>query len=280
MVSGLVSVIIPTHNRAERVAEAIDSVRAQTYEQVEIILVDDGSTDERVRSIGDADDVTYVHQHNQGPGAARTRGLQLARGEFIASLDSDDLWHSAFLERALEPLTAYSLDFVFANWLRGSGGPSWIDLKQGEGKLDAYHGDMRGDWFVLAPPQVRKMLLGACPAPSSSLLMRRTSMPDAWNSRMKVADDWYLLLEMSLNRPARAAFTATPLWTKRIDGANRYDGRSPAYVVRHLYLHDHAQLRRDFASRLSLLERARLRLRASATVAWLGYLRLRGVTST
>jgi len=94
-VSGLVSTIIPVYNRSAIILRAVDSVLAQTYRPIEIILVDDGSTDETPRVI---DDLIQRHpgvirsfrQNNAGPGAARERGRQAARGEFIQYLDSDD----------------------------------------------------------------------------------------------------------------------------------------------------------------------------------------------
>jgi glycosyltransferase involved in cell wall biosynthesis len=94
-IEGLVSTIIPVYNRASLVQEAIDSVLAQTYRPIEIIVVDDGSTDdtsdvvEKISAEHDA--VRLYRQENQGPGSARQRGLNAARGEFIQFLDSDDL---------------------------------------------------------------------------------------------------------------------------------------------------------------------------------------------
>jgi glycosyltransferase involved in cell wall biosynthesis len=89
----LVSAIIPTYNRASLVCAAIDSVRQQTYENVEIIVVDDGSTDDtqaRLKVYGDS--VRVVVQDNTGPAAARNLGIELSRGEIVAFLDSDDMW--------------------------------------------------------------------------------------------------------------------------------------------------------------------------------------------
>ncbi|MGE5294770.1 MAG: glycosyltransferase family 2 protein [Solirubrobacterales bacterium] len=94
------SVIIPTFNRAKVVTRAIDSVLEQTYRRREVIVVDDGSTDntaEVLRSYGDR--IVCIHQKNAGPSAARNRGIRESKGEFIAFLDSDDLWLATKLER-------------------------------------------------------------------------------------------------------------------------------------------------------------------------------------
>lgn len=90
----LISCIIPVYNGERYLREAIDSILAQTYRPLEIIVVDDGSTDgtaDVAASYGARLD--YVRQSNAGPAAARNRGLSLAQGEFVAFLDADDLWH-------------------------------------------------------------------------------------------------------------------------------------------------------------------------------------------
>jgi len=96
-----VSVIIPTYNRAHLVGRAIQSVLNQTYQDFELIVVDDGSTDnteEVVKGFNDAR-IRYIrHDENKGLPAARNTGIEAARGEYIAFLDSDDEW----LERKLE----------------------------------------------------------------------------------------------------------------------------------------------------------------------------------
>jgi glycosyltransferase involved in cell wall biosynthesis len=98
----LVSVVIPTYNRAYCLAEAIDSVLSQTYPNVEIVLIDDGSTDGTDALVagryGEDARVRYVRQEKSGTNIARNHGLRLARGEFVALLDSDD----AFLPWKLE----------------------------------------------------------------------------------------------------------------------------------------------------------------------------------
>ncbi len=90
----LVSAVIPTFNYGRYVTEAVDSALAQTHRNLEIIVVDDGSTDDtRERLAGYRDRIIYVFQKNQGLSAARNTGIRHARGEWIALLDSDDVWH-------------------------------------------------------------------------------------------------------------------------------------------------------------------------------------------
>jgi glycosyltransferase involved in cell wall biosynthesis len=109
-----VSVIIPSYNAAQFLREAVASVRAQEYSPIEIIIVDDGSTDntaETIQSLGES--VRHVRQANAGPAAARNRGLAEAQGEWIAFLDADDLWPTDKLRVQAARLEAdLSLDVV------------------------------------------------------------------------------------------------------------------------------------------------------------------------
>jgi glycosyltransferase involved in cell wall biosynthesis len=88
----LVSVIIPVYNAELYVAEAIESVLAQSYNQVEIIAVDDGSTDGSAAVVQRFPAVQYYFQPNAGISAARNRGIDQAQGDFLAFLDADDVW--------------------------------------------------------------------------------------------------------------------------------------------------------------------------------------------
>jgi glycosyltransferase involved in cell wall biosynthesis len=98
-----VSVIIPTYNRAWVIKEAIDSVLAQDYAEFELIVVDDGSTDQTSDVLDTFGNVIKVFsQKNKGVSAARNRGIAEASGNFIAFLDSDDLWHPQKLSSQID----------------------------------------------------------------------------------------------------------------------------------------------------------------------------------
>jgi glycosyltransferase involved in cell wall biosynthesis len=100
MAQPLVSTIIPTYNRAGLVCDAIDSVLGQTYPNVEVIVVDDGSTDTTLETLGRyGNKIQVIQQTNAGPSAARNRGIKSAKGDIIAFLDSDDLWLPTKLNR-------------------------------------------------------------------------------------------------------------------------------------------------------------------------------------
>ena len=103
--SSLVSVVVPTYNRGDCIERNIDSALGQTHKNIEILVVDDGSTDDTRQRIewryGLDARVRYIHQDNRGVSAARNTGLQDVRGEFVALLDSDDVWMPWKLELQL-----------------------------------------------------------------------------------------------------------------------------------------------------------------------------------
>lgn len=109
-----ISVIIPSYNRAERLSHAVDSVLAQTLPPMEILVVDDGSTDgtaEKFRNLPEP--VRLISKTNGGVSSARNVGIAHARGEWIAFLDSDDAWHPGKLEKQVTALTAEHSDICF-----------------------------------------------------------------------------------------------------------------------------------------------------------------------
>ena len=101
-----VSVVIPTYNRRSLVKEAIESVLKQTYSNFEVLVVDDGSTDDTRPVVEQVQDsrVKYYYKNNSGPAAARNLGLDKSKGRYISFLDSDDLWPPEYLETVIGQL--------------------------------------------------------------------------------------------------------------------------------------------------------------------------------
>jgi len=102
-----VSIVLPTYNRAGKVGKAVESVLAQTYPYFELIVVDDGSTDDTeqiIRSYHDDRIVYYKMQQNGGQSKARNCGMQMAQYDYIAFEDSDDLWRARKLEKQMKQI--------------------------------------------------------------------------------------------------------------------------------------------------------------------------------
>ena len=173
----LISCIVPVFNGDRYLGEALDSILAQTYRPIEIIVVDDGSTDgtgELVARYGDR--IRYVKQTNQGAPTARNVGLSVANGEFIAFLDADDLWHREKLERQMDRFEARpELDLCVTNLQR-----FWIPELEAERKQFQGH-------------RLAEVLPGYI---TQTLLARRNLFDSvgAFNSSRQVGDpmDWFL----------------------------------------------------------------------------------------
>lgn len=126
--SPLVSVIIPVYNYDRYLGEAVESVLGQTYQHLEVIVVDDGSTDqsgEVARSFAGRG-VRYCQQVHAGIGPARNKGVELAQGDFLAFLDADDRWPLEKIERQLLAFeNDPALEMVFGQALQLQNGPEW-----------------------------------------------------------------------------------------------------------------------------------------------------------
>jgi glycosyltransferase involved in cell wall biosynthesis len=172
----LVSVIIPAYNAAAFLGEALASLQHQAQAPLDIILIDDGSTDDTAALVTAwGDTVRYEYQANQGPAAARNRGLALARGELIAFLDADDRWPAGKLALQVEalqtgperPAVMGHIQILRADPAPGPGAPA----------------------YVLEPKPVQAMLLGC-------LVARRSTFDQVggFDPTLRISEDtdWFI----------------------------------------------------------------------------------------
>jgi glycosyltransferase involved in cell wall biosynthesis len=137
----LFSIIIPTFNRGWILRDALESIFAQGMPEVEVIVVDDGSTDDTKAVVGAYGScVQYVYQENRGPAAAKNEGIRRARGRYMAFLDSDDVWLPGKLHTELEYFHAFpTADVVISNcesWVKNTLlSDSWLRDRFGERDL-------------------------------------------------------------------------------------------------------------------------------------------------
>lgn len=130
----LVSVIIPTYNRADLVVQAVESVVNQTYKKIEIVVVDDGSTDNTCEVVKKYQDkIKYIYQERSERSKARNRGFGCSRGDYVAFLDSDDLWLPTKIEKQVQVLNEEprvglvytNVQFIDRNGSAHDGNISW-----------------------------------------------------------------------------------------------------------------------------------------------------------
>ena len=123
--SALVSIITPSYNSAKFIAETIQSVQNQTYQNWEMIIVDDGSSDETenvVLSIIQNDNRIQFYKLNQnsGPAVARNTGIEKASGSYMTFIDADDIWFPTFIENNIKTIQETGISFVFSSYRRAN----------------------------------------------------------------------------------------------------------------------------------------------------------------
>lgn len=202
-VPGRVSVVVPCFNGARYLREAIDGALAQTYGDVEVVVADDGSTDDSVAIVASyGERVRGLRQANAGPSAARNLALRSATGEFVALLDADDRFHPDKLARQVDVLRARpDASIVHCGWR----------LVDGEGCELPERGWPRLDGDVLDT-----LVLGNLVHPVS-VVLRRAAVDDVggFDERCPVNEDWDLFLRAS-RRGARWACVDEALCDYRI----------------------------------------------------------------
>jgi len=135
--SPLVSVIMAAYNAAEHIGEALESVLAQDWQPLEVVVVDDGSTDDTAAVVARYPDVVYVRQDNKGPSAARNAAVEHSSGDFVANFDSDDLLPTTRVSDQVGYLLSHpEVGAVFGRqeWMNA---PEWM-------ARDSVYGDVDG----------------------------------------------------------------------------------------------------------------------------------------
>lgn len=204
-----ISVIIPVYNDAPYLAEALDSVLAQTRPAEQVIVIDDGSTDDSYK-VAEAflPHITLVHQANQGISAGRNAGLGMAKGDLIAFLDADDLWPADSLEVRLARLAA-------------------------EPYLDAAYGEITQFASPDMDPEMRARLhipTDQVPARFAGSMLVRRSLFDRvgpYDAQLKVGEmiDWTLRAD---DAGARMAGIPHLVMRRRIHGSNTMITEKPS----------------------------------------------------
>ena len=210
----VVSIIIPTYNRSHHLRKAIDSALAQSFTDIELIVVDDGSKDdtgELVRNYADAR-IQYLHQENAGRSAARNAGMEASAGRFISLLDDDDIHFPHKLHHQMAFLAAHP----------------YLDAVASAGYLIGENDDIQGVFSqrtqpieITLPDNIHQTGI-----PPSSLLFRRKCLDrmDCWfDPGISYAEDNDFIIRFLLSGH-RLVWLPRPLW-----GYRRYGGR-PSYI--------------------------------------------------
>ena len=121
--ASLVSIITPTYNSAKYISATIQSVQKQSYQNWEMIVVDDGSSDNTISIIKeiqkeDSRIQLIIQEKNVGPAITRNKGIELAQGKYLTFLDADDIWFSDFIQNSIDTIVKFQVPFVFSSYRR------------------------------------------------------------------------------------------------------------------------------------------------------------------
>lgn len=185
--SVLFSVIIPTYNRSKQLSSALDSVLAQTCTDYEILVIDDGSTDDTEQVLRAYQDrLTYLRQSNAGISVARNTGIAQAKGAYIAFLDDDDLWYPRKLEVMAQAIAAHPDGGLFhsrVDYVDGKGNWLWTtNPPQG----NDYQNLLQGNYIAMLSAVVKKSCL---------------ERAGVFDPDLKMCVDWDLFLRVAKDFP-------------------------------------------------------------------------------
>lgn len=264
-----VSVVVPQYNKAPYIGRTLDSIAAQTFTDFEVIVVDDGSTDQGVEIAASYGDARFrvFKQRNTGPGGARNRGLQEAGGELIAFLDADDAWLPRYLEQSVAMLDGAGADVasITTGYIEQPAGISRDGLWKARGITAGVHRVDAGT----SPQRLVSMLAYMTPCTT----IARASILRRWNgfysaTKCLYGEDAFLWLKVLLNHPV--AFDLQPLVHIHTDASALGVGRSGARPIEP-FLASPEQIETCCPASLQPLLAGFLATRAFKTACVLGY---------
>ena len=206
----LISIVIPTYNNAEYLADTINSVLKQTYSNIEIIVVDDGSTDRSpdvLRTFGEK--ISVIKSENLGAAHARNLGIKASYGEILAFLDSDDLWEPSKIEKQVLKMAAEGLDLVYCS------GKEFGNLQK---NLTRHQARFSGDCYkyFVSNPTTAIIVLGCSSALIKKEVLDKSGLFD--EKFRGPAEDWDFFRRICRN--AKVGFISEELVKYRIHGKN------------------------------------------------------------
>ncbi len=200
-----VSVVIAAYNAAHTLAHAVASAANQSVPPDEIIVVDDGSTDGTADTIEPGSVSAFIRQRNQGPAQARNAGVRAARGEWIAFLDADDLWHPTKLEEQLRFATAHPEAVIVAcDWVRSE-------------TLLSPHATAAPAWYGYRDLVILNRFQ------TSTVLMRRDVLTEihGFDPRLDGVEDWDCWLRASLHGPIALVHAPLVVYRDNPEGVSK-----------------------------------------------------------
>lgn len=206
----IVSVIIPAYNAASYLAETLASALGQTLADIEVIVVDDGSKDNTAEVVRGFPAARYVHQKNAGVSAARNTGAANAHGEFLAFLDSDDLWHPDKLRQQVEALRQHP-GSVFSRTEAASDPARQAEIQFGQRASGAPH--------ELIPDFHSSFLVPYLT--TSTVMVRRTAFEEAggFDTSLRIAEDVDFYLRVLVRHPLVIKMTQALVYKRPVPGS-------------------------------------------------------------
>jgi len=246
----LFSVIIPLYNKAAYIEKAIRSVLAQTYHEFELIVVDDGSTDDSFAqlsvisqqlSVEDPDSfkkLLIVDQKNQGVSMARNNGVKLAKYDYIAFLDADDTWESTYLEEMKGLMETFTEAGIY--------GSSYFIVKNGKKRIAPIGIEPNFERGLINYCQVYSKIL-CMPLWTGATIIRKSVFDDenGFNPQLKLGEDFDLWIRVATKYPV--AFLNKPLanYNQDVDLANRAIGEKLYEAGEHMLFTDYGELKNN-----------------------------------